>query len=78
MSYSIENPFVWVGCLGSVPSQLLAGRTVQEAETLLALCSTAQQQLKQQCVINIVFLLKPKPETMKEICTIPADTRKLV
>ena len=49
-----------------LPSQFLmitshlAGRTAQEAEAPLALCSTAQQQLKRWCVINAAFLLKPK------------------
>ena len=41
------------------PSPLLA-RVVWEAEMPLALCSTAQQQLKRWCVINAAFLLKPK------------------
>ena len=40
-----------------------------ETERSLALCSTAQQQLKHWCVISIGFLLKPKhsiiPDTMK-------------
>jgi len=42
-----------------------------DTEISFALCSTAQQQLKHQCAINIVFLLKPKlsiiPDTMKKI-----------
>lgn len=52
-------------CPGSAASQFLlppsslTDRTVQEVETPLALYSTAQQQLKHQCVIN-VFLPKPK------------------
>lgn len=42
----------------------LTGRTVQQAE------KTAKQHLEHLCVINIVFLLKPRhsiiPDTMKE------------
>ena len=37
-----------------------------KTETFLALCSTAQQQLKHCCVIKIVFLTKPKHSTMRE------------
>ena len=49
----------------------------------LALYSTAQQQLKHCCVINIVFLPKPKhgnkQDTMKaKEDSVPAETREYV
>ena len=55
---------VWVSCPGSVHSQLLVCRAAQEVETSLALWNAAQQQLKHRCVINAVFLLKPKHHTI--------------
>ena len=58
---------------GHVPpsAPLLAGEWSWEIEMSLSLCSTAQQQLKHQYVINIAFLLKLKysimADTMKKI-----------
>ena len=49
------------------PPAPLTDRTVQEVGTSLALYSTAQQQLKHRCVINIIFLPEPK-------CSIVPDT----
>ncbi|KFV44559.1 Sodium channel protein type 5 subunit alpha, partial [Gavia stellata] len=44
--------------------------------------STAQQQLKHQCVVNIILLLDPKhrtiPTTRKKINSIPAKTRTVI
>lgn len=49
-----------------------------EMETPLALCSTAQQQLKHQCIINTV-LLKPNysiiSDNIKKIISVSAETR---
>ena len=66
MSCSMKYPFSQFGSavlVLSPHSSLLSpftGRTIQEVETSLALCSTPQQQLKRQCVINTDFLPKPK------------------
>ena len=49
-----------------------------KTEMSLALCSTAEQQLKHQFVISVVFLSEPKqsitPDTVQKI-TVPAETR---
>ena len=77
----------WVshpGCI--VPSCLctpsLAGRATQGAEMSLALCSTAQQQLKHQCVITTIFIKNPRHNivwaSMKKTDSIPATTTTLV
>ena len=56
-----------------VPSQPLCwqdSKRSRKTETSLFVYSTTQQNLKYQCFINIVFLLKPKhsimPYTIKE------------
>lgn len=50
-----------------------------EMETPLALCSTAQQQLKHQCIINTVVLPKPNysiiSDNIKKIISVSAETR---
>ena len=88
MSYGMEHPFGQFrsGVLVlSPPSSLhpppspVSVRSVQEAETSSALYSTPQQHLNHWCVVNIVFLSKPKqsiiPTTMKKINSVPAETR---
>lgn len=75
----------WVGCPGSILSQLLAhyqlltDNTVWETEMSLVLYSTAQQHLKYQCVIDTVILLNPKhgaiQAIMKKIYSVPDETR---
>jgi len=52
-----------------------------QTETSLALYSAAQQQLKLQCVINLVFSQSQKiitPDTMKKISSVPAETRQII
>ena len=81
--------FLWpvqASCPGAVPSQQLLlpqpcqnSMTRLETEMSLAVCSTAQQQLRHQCIINTVFLLKPKQHHTRNyeenINSIPAETR---
>lgn len=59
--------------------RLFAGRAMREAETSLNYVSTGQQQLKYQCVINIVLILNPKqdsmPTTKKRINSVLAESR---
>jgi len=64
--YEISLWPIQVICPGVLPSQLpvhlchFTGRTVEEASTSLALYSTAEQQLKHQCIISIAFSPKGK------------------
>jgi len=46
------------------PSAFLSGPTVQGVEMLLALCNTAQKQLKHWCIIHI---FSPKAKTYNDI-----------
>ena len=62
-----------------LPSPSLAGQWGKlRSKTSLALCSTAQQQLKHECFIDIVFLLKPEhiiiPDITKKVNSVPAET----
>jgi len=56
------------------PPSLLVGRPAREAEQSL----TAHQQLRHQCVINILLILNPNhsttPATRKKINSVPAET----
>lgn len=46
-----------------------------KSETLLALNSTAQEQPTHQCIISVVFLLKPSYQTLRRKSTLPGETR---
>lgn len=66
IKYGIYLRPVWVGCPDSVPSLSILclpywqdSMRSTETETPLAMRSTAQQQLKHQCIINTVLFLKP-------------------
>ena len=85
MSYDVEYPsgqflgqlywFCPFPAPFSPPAPSVTGQYEKlKAETSLALYSTAQQQLKRQCVIN-VLLLEPErniiPGIMKKIKSVP-------
>lgn len=88
MSYGMRYPFGQLGSavlVLSLPSSLyspslplLAGQQ-EKLKCLWCTVSTAQQQQKHQCAINIVLILNPKhstiPGTRKKVNSILSDTR---
>lgn len=86
IKYGIYLWPVWVGCPDSVPSLSILclpywqdSMRSTETETPLAMHSTAQQQLKHQCIINTVLFLKPNysiiSDNMKKISSVSNETR---
>lgn len=86
IKYGIYLRPVWVGCPDSVPSLSILclpywqdSMRSTETETPLAMRSTAQQQLKHQCIINTVLFLKPNysiiSDNMKKISSVSNEPR---
>ena len=86
-SYGLEYPWASLGQLSQLcplpascapPASLLAGQYEKLKSPWLRI-STAQQQLKHQCVINVILILNPKrntiPATRNKINSTPAETR---